>query len=153
MKWKHPHIIKIYEALGTLADDRIEVIGNTARVYSSSRNKFYEVSFDLKNNSIMSNDNGSYWNGELGYPATACLLKIGLLKFDPRMADLLKGVKWKDINQSFKNDFDKTLAFVESTITDYERHLLVSYVNELDDKIRGLNLSLLGEKIIPPKGY
>ncbi len=52
MKWKHPHIIKIYEALGTLADDRIEVIGNTARVYSSSRNKFYEVSFDLKNNSI-----------------------------------------------------------------------------------------------------
>lgn len=153
MKWKHPHIIKIYEALGTLADDRIEVIENTARVYSSSGNKFYEVSFDLESNSIMSNDNGSYWNGELGYPAVAFLLKVGFLKFDPKMADLLKEIKWKDLNQSFKNDFDKTLAFVESTITDYERHLLVSYVNELDDKIRESNLSLLGEKTIPPKGY
>ncbi len=43
MKWKHPSITKIYEALGAVADDRVLVSGNSAKVYSSSRNKFYNV--------------------------------------------------------------------------------------------------------------
>ncbi|MFZ1075166.1 MAG: hypothetical protein WAN50_02225 [Minisyncoccia bacterium] len=36
MKWKKPPVIKIYEALGAVADGRIEVDGNAAKVYSSS---------------------------------------------------------------------------------------------------------------------
>jgi hypothetical protein len=32
MKWKEPPIIKIYEALGAVADDRVEVEGNSAKV-------------------------------------------------------------------------------------------------------------------------
>lgn len=153
MKWEHPHLIKIYEALGALADNRIEVMENIAKVYSSSGNKFYEVLFNSESNSIMSNDNGSYWNGELGYPAIAFLLKVGLLKFNPEMADLLKGIKWKDVNQNFKNDFDKTLIFVNSSIPEVKKQEFFDYVKKLDEAINELNLSFLGEKTIPPKGY
>ena len=153
MKWEHPHLIKIYEALGALADNRIEVMENIAKVYSSSGNKFYEVLFNSESNSIMSNDNGSYWNGELGYPAIAFLLKVGLLKFNPEMADLLKGIKWKDVNQNFKNDFDKTLIFVNSSIPEVKKQEFFDYVKKLDEAINELDLSFLGEKTIPPKGY
>jgi hypothetical protein len=37
MKWQHPPIIKIYEALGAIADGRVEINGMTAKVYSSTR--------------------------------------------------------------------------------------------------------------------
>jgi hypothetical protein len=37
MKWRHPPLIKIYEALGAIADGRVEVNGMTAKVYSSTR--------------------------------------------------------------------------------------------------------------------
>ena len=39
-KWKHPPIIEVYEALGAVADGRIELTQNEAKIYSSSGNKF-----------------------------------------------------------------------------------------------------------------
>ncbi len=53
MKWKHPPIPKIYEALGTVADNRVEVSGGTAKVFSSTGNKFYEVTYDPEKGEIM----------------------------------------------------------------------------------------------------
>lgn len=153
MKWKHPHIIKIYEALGSVADERIKVSGNTAKVYSSSRNKYYEVSYEPESNSIMTNDNGSYWKGYLGYPAIAYLLIIGVLEYKSEYGNLLKDIAWKDINQKFKNDFDKTLEHILSLIVAKNRESLRVYITELDNSIRKLNLSLLGKKILPPEGY
>jgi len=73
--WKQPPIIKVYEALGSIADGRITVEGNTAKIYSSSGNKFYEVTYDPDTSSIMCNDNGSYWAGYLGYPAISKTLR------------------------------------------------------------------------------
>lgn len=153
MKWKHPPIIKIYEALGSVADNRVEVSRNTAKVYSSSGNKFYDVSYDSEKNAIMANDNGSYWKGYLGYPAIAFLFKVGLLDLKPDMADLLKGIKWKDVNQKFKNDFDKTLLYIEESLNVEEKEKLSAYVQEVDQKITKLDLSLLGNKTTPPEGY
>ena len=153
MKWKHPPIIKIYEALGSVADNRIEVSGNAAKIYSSSRNKFYEVFFDSEKQSIMANDNGSYWKGYLGYPAIAFLFKVGLLEFRPDMANLLKGIKWKDINQKFKSDFDKTLQYIEESLSAEDKEKLPAYVQEIDQKITELDLNLLGNKTAPPEGY
>src|SRR3990167_10799320 len=98
MKWKLPKTIKVYEALGALADGRVEATGDTGKVYSSSRKKFYDVSYDPINQAIMSNDNASYWQGYLGYPAIAYLMKIGQLPFNQKFADGLKGIAWKDIN-------------------------------------------------------
>lgn len=153
MKWKHPPIIKIYEALGAVADGRVEVSGDRAKVYSSSGNKFYDVSYDPKKKAIMANDNGSYWKGYLGYPAIAFLMKIGVLPFDQKIGNLLQGIAWKDINQKFKNDFDKTLKYIEDSLTQDKKLELSEYVQQIDIKIKELGLSFLGSKVTPPEGY
>ena len=101
----------------------------------------------------MANDNGSYWKGYLGYPSIAFLLKIGLLEFRPDLASLLKGIRWKDINQKFKNDFGKTLAYIETFLDTEYKKSLADYVKIVDKKISALNLGLLGTKTTPPGGY
>lgn len=153
MKWKQPPVIKIYEALGSIADNRIEVSENTAKVYSSSGNKFYDVSYDLATQSIMTNDNGSYWKGYLGYPSIAFLMKTGALSFDEMIANLLKNIAWKDINQKFKNDFDKTLEFILSSKSEEEKESLKKFVNKITTEIEALDLNYLGKKTLPPEGY
>lgn len=92
MRWKNPPIIKIYEALGCIADDRLEINGTKGKVYSSSRKKFYSIRYDSETNSIMCNDNGSYYIGYLGYPAIAYLMKIGELDFSKEYSNSLKGI-------------------------------------------------------------
>lgn len=153
MKWKEPPVIKIYEALGAIADGRIEVEGNTAKVFSSSGNKRYDVTYDPSMQAIMANDNGSYWKGYLGYPAIAFLLKTGILPYQPELGELLKGIAWKDINQQFKNDFDKTLAHILDSLPETRRKELEEYVSSLAEKISELGLNLLGKKALPPGGY
>lgn len=153
MKWKEPPIIKIYEALGSVADGRVEVESHTAKVYSSSRNKFYDVTNDPAARAIMTNDNGSYWKGYLGYPAIAFLLKTGVLPYEGGYGDLLKGVPWKDLNQKFKNDFDKTLEHILSPLPLEDRIELGEYIASIANQIRDLDLNLLGQKVLPPAGY
>lgn len=153
MKWKHPPIIKIYEALGAVVDNRVEVSGNSAKVYSSTRNKFYDVLYEPKKRAIMTNDNGSYWKGYLGYPAIAYLLKVGVFEFKPALANLLKDIKWKDINQKFNNNFEQTMNYIEKGLKPDQKEELVAYVQELNKEIEQLDLSPLGSKVIPPSGY
>ncbi len=153
MIWKHPPIIKVYEALGTMADGRIEMHGDSAKVYSSSGNKFYDVQYDPAENAIMSNDNASYWQGTLGYPAIAMLFALGVLEYKPEFAKLLKGIAWKDLNTKFKNNFDKTLAYIEETLSEEDRDSLRAYVAQIDNDIKKLKLNMLGEKAKPPTGY
>ncbi len=152
-KWSHPPIIKIYEALGSVADGRIEIDGNSAKVYSSSGNKFYSVNYDPEKRAIMTNDNGSFWKGYLGYPAIAFLLKKGVLSYEEDVAKILMNIKWKDINQKFKNDFDKTLDYILSPLTDTQKENLNNLVQKIDKEIAELDLSLLGKKVKPPEGY
>jgi hypothetical protein len=153
MKWKQPHHIKIYEALGVVADERIEVTDTSAKVFSSSRNKFYTVEFDPENHAIMANDNASYWNGTLGYPAIAYLLKKRILEYKPNLANLLKGIAWKDLNQKYKNNFEKTIDHIRESMKESEREELSAYVEQLSENIVKLDLNLLGKKKLPPQGY
>lgn len=153
MKWKQPPIIKIYEALGAVADRRVEILSNTAKIYSSSGNKFYDVSYNPVAQSIMANDNGSYWKGYLGYPSIAFLMKTGVVSYDEKVADLLKGIAWKDINQKFKNDFDKTLKFILSSKSEEEKERLTKQVSKIESEIKILDLGYLGKKVLPPEGY
>ena len=153
MKWSHPPIIKIYEALGSVADGRLEMDGNSAKVYSSSGNKFYTVNFDPTSQSIMVNDNASFYKGYLGYPAIAFLMLIGELKYSPVAAQMLRGFAWKDINQKFKNDFDKTLAHILASMTPKERVLLEAEVKNIDTQLKTKSYGSLGPKVQPPEGY
>ncbi len=153
MRWKQPPLIKIYEALGAVADDRIHLSENTAKVYSSSGNKFYDVSYDPEKQAIMANDNGSYWQGYLGYPSIAFLFKAGLLEFRPDLAELLKDIKWKNINQMFKDDFEKTLEYIEKYLSAEDKNNLSAYARQVNDKISKLDFAFFGNKTAPPSGY
>ncbi len=153
MKWKQPPLNKVYEALGTLGDKRIAVEGNTARVYSSSGNKYYEVSYDPARKAITANDNASYWVGYLGYPSIAFLLATGVLPYDLKLAGYLKGFAWKDINQKFNNDFDKTDAYIDEQIVAKHGVDLDKFHVQLRailDQIKALELSKLGSTKKPP---
>lgn len=155
MKWDLPPKIKIYEALGAVADGRIEVEGDSAKVYSSSKGKFYTVTYDASQNAIMCNDNASYWKGYLGYPAIAVLMVKGILAYDKKFSEALKGILWKDINAIFKNDFDKTQEYVDNLVT-VKSLSLTDFHDEVDaifEQIKKLDLDLLGTKVRPPQGY
>ncbi len=151
--WKLPSVTKIYEALGAVADDRVEISGNAGKCYSSSRNKYYDISYDPDSSSIMSNDNVSYWKGELGYPAIAFLLRRDVLRYEENLGMLLKDIAWKDINQKFNNDFEAALNFILEGIDTEDKLKLEEYVKQLLDQIESLNLKKLGKRAIPPKGY
>jgi len=151
--WKYPSVTKMYEALGAVADGRIEVNGNIGKCYSSSGNKYYDITFDPDSRAIMSNDNTSYWTGELGYPAVAFLIKSGVLEYKEDLAKLLRGIPWKEINRKFKNDFDVALEHILKDMELSNREELSKYTESLAEEIKKLNLKELGEKITPPKGF
>ncbi len=153
--WKQPPIIKVYEALGCVADKRIQIDGDTAKIYSSSGNKFYTVTYDPKTNSIMCNDNGSYWAGYLGYPAIAFLLTKNIIPYSPVSADLLSDIKWKDINQNFKNDFVKTEEYCQNLVVQRDGDLkaLLADIANIYKYLGDHPLTLLGTKTKPPTGY
>jgi len=132
-----PPRIKILEALGTIADKRIELKGNLAKVKSSTHEKVYAVTFDGKN-CITSNDDGSYYKGYLGYPSISFLMLKGILPYDEKIANALKGTKWKELNEKLK-DYYK----VEQIIKIRASRLKVK-PNEIDEFIH-LVLKKLGE--------
>ena len=153
MKWKTSPRIKIYEALGCIADKRIEINGNEAKVFSSSRGKAYSVSYD-GNNSIMCNDNGSYWVGYLGYPAIAFLMLKGKIKYNSKFSEALKDISWKDMNIKFKDDYEKTEKYVLELVSkEFNTNEFTEEINNIFEQVKKLDLDLLGKKIMPPSGY
>jgi len=104
--WLMPPKMKILEALGTIADERIKIKGNKATVQSSMHEKAYSVTFDEKKKAIMSNDNGSFYKGYLGYPSIAFLMVKGILPYDKDIAESLRDIKGKELNEKFKNYFN-----------------------------------------------
>lgn len=155
MKWKIPPKIKIYEALGAIGDKRIELTGNQAEVFSSSRKKFYIVNYREYDNAIMCNDNGSYWQGYLGYPSIAFLMLKGKVIFDKKFADALKDIAWKDINTLFKSDYEKTEQHILQLIEQrgFNKQELLEEVDKIYEQVKKLDLNLLGARKKPPKGY
>ena len=105
-----PPIAKVYEALGALADGRVHLIDERhATVTSSDGTKTYEVEIDGESREVSSNDNASYWQGYLGYPAIAVMLARGLYSADAQVVAALKGTPWKELNTRFRNNYDLTL--------------------------------------------
>jgi hypothetical protein len=113
-EWKLPPIIKVYEALGALGDGRVHLEDPIRAIVSSSDgSKNYQVETSADGREIASNDNASYWQGYLGYPAIAVLLARGLYRAPANVCDALAGIPWKELNTRFKNDYDRTIAEVD----------------------------------------
>lgn len=106
-----PPLIKVYEGLGAVADGRVRLEDeHRAAVTSSDASKTYLVEID--GCEVSSNDNASYWQGYLGYPAIAVMMVRGDLHFDQAMAQALVAIPWKELNRRFHNDYDRTLSEV-----------------------------------------
>lgn len=153
IKWNIPPVIKIYEALGAIGDERIIMEGNKASVYSSEGNKKYDVAYSETENAIMANDNGSYWVGYLGYPSIAYLMLAGKLNLNKGYAEALKDIEWKKINTANKNDFDKTQKEVDKILESKGINLdeFYLYLAEANNQIAELGINIFGTKIRPPK--
>ncbi len=112
-----PPLIKIYEAIGAIGDGRVQIIDEgRATVGSSEGGKRYEVEWLPESRELSANDNASYWQGYLGYPAIAVLMVRGLLKIRTETAEGLRGIPWKELNRRFRSDYTKTLAAVDERL-------------------------------------
>jgi len=116
-QWKMPPLVKVYEALGAIGDGRVRIEDERrATVTSSDASKTYEVETSADGREIASNDNASYWQGYVGYPAIAVLLARGFYRPPANVTDALAGVAWKELNRKYKNDWAKTIAEVEKQL-------------------------------------
>ncbi|HLW71995.1 MAG TPA: hypothetical protein VKS22_15385 [Candidatus Binataceae bacterium] len=113
--WKMPPLIKVYEALGAIGDGRVMIVDEReATVASSDGRKHYEVVSEGR--TISANDNASYWQGYLGYPAIAVLLARGVLTCNHETTMALRGIPWKELNRRSHNDYVRALAEVATTL-------------------------------------
>jgi hypothetical protein len=120
--WKMPPPIKVYEALGAIGDGRVRAArgprgaagdggaSHAWEVVSSDGGKTYRVEISADEREISSNDNASYWQGYLGYPAIAVLIERGTLSASAGATRALAGIPWKELNRRFKNDYARTTA-------------------------------------------
>jgi hypothetical protein len=122
-KWGMPPLIKVYEAMGAIADGRVRPADNNTPpliwdVVSSDGTKTYRVEISPDGREISSNDNASYWQGYLGYPAIAVLLARGTLRASAESTRALAGIPWKELNRRFKNDYERTVEEVARIVAE-----------------------------------
>jgi hypothetical protein len=153
--WKSPPKAKIYEALSAVADGRVKLVGGEiAEVVSSDGTKTYHVEWSPDLNQITSNDNASYWQGYMGYPIIAVLIVLGKLDYKAKVADLLAGVPWKQINNQFRNDYAKAIDSVLDALEaeGTSRQLVMAEVDRIMAQIEVLAVEKLPRRKRPPKG-
>ena len=137
---KLPPRAKVYEALGAVADGRVEETGGVWRVTSSDGSKRYTVRYDGQ--TVSSDDNATYWQGYAGYPVVAVLMVKGVVSHDPEVAALLQGVAWKRINQKHTNDYGKALAEIREAYSDEAWRRIEAEVDGVSKRLASLDLTL-----------
>jgi hypothetical protein len=149
--WKTPPALKVIEALGAIADGRVrETAPGKATVVSSDGGKRYAVAWDPENAMVSSNDNASYWQGYLGYPAIAYLMTKGALPYDAGLAARLRGVEWKKLNTKLKKA-EKVLAHLGQTGA-VDSAAAQRFADEVRREIGARRLARPGRLPFPPKG-
>ncbi|AFH42730.1 hypothetical protein IOK49_04380 [Fervidicoccus fontis] len=99
-----PPRIKVLEALSTIGDKRITIIDDkNAIVKSSDGTREYKVYLDLEKKIANSNDNGTFYKGYMGYPIVSFLMLKGIVPYKEDVAELLKGIQWKTLNEKYKS--------------------------------------------------
>jgi hypothetical protein len=115
-EWKLPPEVKVWEALTAIGNGGVKFVSEDhAKVTSSMGEHRYDVFFDLAKKAIIADDNGSRWQGYLGYPSIAVLMTKGALPFEERFAEALAGVKWAALNKKWKHDYSKAMEEAAQT--------------------------------------
>lgn len=148
--WKLPSKAKIYEALTAMSSNRITKINSTtAKVKSSDATKTYTVEWNEDITQITSNDNGSFWQGYMGYPIIALLMDQGRLDYDPRAAQALANINWKQINMKYNNNYDRAVAHVLESIDRPE--IITATVDNIYSQLQSIKLFRKPSRDLPPK--
>lgn len=137
-----PPRIKVLEALGSIADNRIRKIDDRHyEVVSSDGTRKYRVYVDLEIGRVYSDDNGTKLKGYVGYPIIAILMLNKRLPYNEKIANALKGIPWKKLNEMYKK-----YAVVESIVKEIARRKGVSpheidvFVREVLAKLKSMKL-------------
>lgn len=98
-----PPRIKVLEGLGAIADGRVHQISDKrCKVVSSEGGRVYDVYIDLERGYAYSNDNGTVYRNYIGYPLISFMMLKGVLPFDPSIAEKLRDIRWKTLNENYK---------------------------------------------------
>ena len=120
-----PPRIKVLEAIGSIGDNRVHVIGDIeARVVSSTGEREYRVVvFRESENTyrVYSNDNGTLYRGYVGYPIIAFLMVKGVIPVDRDIMRAMTGIPWKELNEKYKK-----YAIVENIVVSRAERMGVS---------------------------
>ncbi len=145
MRLRLPPRIKILEALGAIGDKRIHILDERhARVVSSDGTREYNVYADLERKLVYSDDNGTRFRNYIGYPIIAFLMLKGILPFDKRLAEALRGIPWRELNEKFRS-----YAIVESIVKRIAKERgvdpreLDKFVAEVMNKLKSIELICL----------
>ncbi|WP_069807108.1 hypothetical protein [Vulcanisaeta thermophila] len=134
-----PPRIKVLEALGAIADGRVQVINdNEALVKSSDGTREYRVYVNVGSREVDSTDNGTVHRGYVGYPIIAFLMKKGLLPVNEELAGKLRGVPWRKLNEEYKNYARVMEAIISERGLD--RDEVDRYINMVMARLRRMNL-------------
>jgi hypothetical protein len=89
----------------------------------------------------------------MGYPIIAVLMVLGRLEYGTEVADFLAGVRWKQMNRQFRNDYTKAIDSVLDALEakGTPRQTVVAEVDRIVAQIEGLELEKLPRRKRPPK--
>ena len=139
---RQPPRIKVLEALGAIADGRVKLLDDRrAEVVSSTGERKYEVCVNLEERRAYSTDNGTKFRGYVGYPIIAVLMLKGALPYDEELAEALKGIPWKHLNEKYKK-YAKVmeLIFEELEKKGIPRERVEKFIDEVMEKLKELHL-------------
>ena len=136
---KLPPRIKVLEALGAIADGRVKKSDEGCIVISSERDREYHVK--IKGQEVYSDDNGTKFRKYVGYPIISCLMLNGVLPFNEKYAEALKGIPWKKLNEEYKNYARvEEIVYKVSESRGVKREELEKFIDDVMEKLKSLHL-------------
>ncbi len=136
---KMPPISKVYEAYSCLADQRIDMSENEAKVTSSDYKKTYVVKWN--DTLYSSTDNATYWQGYPGYPVIALLMLQGKLEFNKDILPLFKNINWHELNLKYKRDYDKAIEVVLENM-DFDKAIIIDSTKKTYENLKKMSISI-----------
>jgi hypothetical protein len=147
--WKQPPIVKVYEAFTAVSGGHVSIVEpGRALVTSSDGARTYTVSWSEGGSSMISDDNGSRWQGYAGYPIIAVLLERGSLQADEAVTAPLAGVDWHELNDRFKRRYDAAIEHVlaEAAAGGADREAIAAAAEEVLRQLADLHLQRAGRR-------
>lgn len=148
---KMPPIEKIYEAYSAIADNRVKLGVESAKVTSSNHAKEYIVTWN--NGIYTSNDNASYWGGYAGYPMISVLLLQGKLDLDLSICNNFAGINWTELNAKYKSKYTKAVAEIIDNLKaiGVDCDIINTNIAKIYRQLESLDISCKRSSTRPPK--